>query len=74
MDAKYIQSMPERLGVKPHDSTSNQLWVDIELYNEANTELVVETAKELKDKGWLHIYTRVVFLTFERLSEPMLID
>lgn len=60
MDAKYIKSIPERLGIKPHDSTSNQLWVDTELYNDANTDLVVQTATELKDKGWLHIYTRVV--------------
>lgn len=62
VDAKYISSMPERLGLKPHDSTSNQLWVDTELYNEANRELVVETAKELKGSGWLHIYTRVSVL------------
>lgn len=55
--------MPKRLGVFPHDSTSNQLWVDSELHSEANAELLRETAKELKDQGWLHIYTRVVSLT-----------
>ncbi|CAN8104137.1 unnamed protein product [Discula destructiva] len=66
VDAKYIQAMPQRLGLKPHDSTSNQLWVDTELYNDANTDLVVETARSLKDKGWLHIYTRVSVLLCKR--------
>lgn len=52
--------MPKRLGVHPHDSTSNQLWIDSELHSEANAELLRKTAEELKDRGWLHIYTRVV--------------
>lgn len=60
MDPKYIKAMPEKVGIKPHDSTSNQLWVDVEMHSEANAELLTQAAKELKDKDWLHIYTRAV--------------
>ncbi|OPB40827.1 hypothetical protein A0O28_0009080 [Trichoderma guizhouense] len=58
MDPEYIKSMP----IKPHDQTSNQLWVDIQLHHPSNADLLVETAKELKDKGWLAIYTRMAVL------------
>ncbi|KAK7748163.1 hypothetical protein SLS53_001418 [Cytospora paraplurivora] len=52
----------KKLPIVPHDQTSNQLWVDIELDNPANAELIRETARDLKDQGWLHIYTRVAVL------------
>ncbi|KAJ6443570.1 transaldolase [Purpureocillium lavendulum] len=55
MDTDYIKNMP----IKPHDQTSNQLWVDVELANPANAALLRETARELKDRGWLAIYTRM---------------
>lgn len=58
MDPEYIKSMP----IKPHDQTSNQLWVDIQLGHPSNAELLAQTAKELKDKGWLAIYTRMAVL------------
>ncbi|KAI3550002.1 transaldolase [Colletotrichum abscissum] len=58
MDPEYIKSMP----IVPHDQTSNQLWVDIQLGHESNRHLFLETAKELKNEGWLAIYTRMVSL------------
>ncbi|UKZ52974.1 hypothetical protein TrVGV298_006760 [Trichoderma virens] len=58
MDPEYIKAMP----IKPHDQTSNQLWVDIQLGHPSNAELLVQTANELKDKGWLAIYTRMAVL------------
>lgn len=59
MDPEYIKSMQP---FKFHDQTSNQLWVDIQLGDESNKDLLAQTAKELKDKGWLAIYTRMVSL------------
>lgn len=56
MDPEYIKSMP----IVPHDQTSNQLWVDIQLGHPSNRDLLLEMAKELKDEGWLAIYTRMV--------------
>ncbi|KAH7006832.1 hypothetical protein EDB80DRAFT_644877 [Ilyonectria destructans] len=58
MDPEYIKGMP----IVPHDQTSNQLWVDIQLGDASNREMFLETAKELKDKGWLAIYTRMAVL------------
>ncbi|KAH8779907.1 hypothetical protein F5883DRAFT_638467 [Diaporthe sp. PMI_573] len=62
MDPEYVKNMP----VKPHDQTSNQLWVDIQLGHESNAELLLQTARELKDDGqgggWLAIYTRMAVL------------
>ncbi|KAF6839843.1 transaldolase b [Colletotrichum musicola] len=58
MDPEYIKSMP----IVPHDQTSNQLWVDIQLRHPSNRDLLLETAKELKDQGWLAIYTRMAVL------------
>lgn len=58
MDPEYIKSMP----IVPHDQTSNQLWVDIQLGHESNRHLFLKTAKELKNEGWLAIYTRMVSL------------
>lgn len=59
MDPEYIKAMP----IKPHDQTSNQLWVDIQLGHPSNAQLLAETTKELQDQGWLAIYTRMVCLT-----------
>ncbi|KAM0332094.1 hypothetical protein ACHAQA_002366 [Verticillium albo-atrum] len=58
MDPEYIKGMP----IVPHDQTSNQLWVDIQLGDDSNREMFLETAKELKDQGWLAIYTRMAVL------------
>ncbi|KAJ6443393.1 transaldolase [Purpureocillium lavendulum] len=58
MDPEYIKNMP----IKPHDQTSNQLWVDIELGSPSNADLLAQTARELSDKGWLAIYTRMAVL------------
>ncbi|KAF3798195.1 Transaldolase [Colletotrichum gloeosporioides] len=58
MDPEYIKSMP----IVPHDQTSNQLWVDIQLGDASNREMFLETAKELKNEGWLAIYTRMAVL------------
>lgn len=57
MDPEYIKSM---LPFRFNDQTSNQLWVDIQLGDESNAELLKQTTKELKDQGWLAIYTRMV--------------
>ncbi|PNH44114.1 hypothetical protein VD0004_g3494 [Verticillium dahliae] len=58
MDPEYIKGIP----IVPHDQTSNQLWVDIQLGDDSNRELLLETAKELKNDGWLAIYTRMAVL------------
>ncbi|KAG8164102.1 hypothetical protein KVR01_006020 [Diaporthe batatas] len=58
MDPEYVKNMP----FKPHDQTSNQHLVDIQLGRESNAELLEQTARELKDEGWLAIYTRAAVL------------
>ncbi|GAW13049.1 hypothetical protein ANO14919_024270 [Xylariales sp. No.14919] len=58
MDPEYIKNMP----IKPHDQTSNQLLVNIELYRASNADLLQQVAKELKDEGWLAVYTRTAVL------------
>ncbi|KAK2762454.1 transaldolase b [Colletotrichum kahawae] len=58
MDPEYIKNMP----IVPHDQTSNQLWVDIQLGDASNRDMFLETAKELKNEGWLAIYTRMAVL------------
>ncbi|TGJ79417.1 hypothetical protein E0Z10_g9347 [Xylaria hypoxylon] len=58
MDPEYIKNMP----IKPHDQTSNQLLVNIELHRASNADLLQQTAKELKDEGWLAVYTRIAVL------------
>lgn len=60
LDPDYIKAMPDKLGLVAHDQTSNQLWIDVALQQEYNASLLRQTAEELKDKGWLHIYTRAV--------------
>ncbi|KAI0474361.1 hypothetical protein F4859DRAFT_88314 [Xylaria cf. heliscus] len=58
MEPEYVKNMP----VKPHDQTSNQLLVNIELHRPSNAELLQQTAKELKSEGWLAVYTRASVL------------
>ncbi|KAI1441919.1 transaldolase [Annulohypoxylon stygium] len=60
MAPEYIKSMLPK--IKFHDQTSNQLWVDIQLGHESNADLLKEVTKELKDQGWLAIYTRMAVL------------
>ena len=55
MDPEYVKNMP----IRPNDQTSNQLWVDIQLGDASNADLLAQTTKELKDQGWLAIYTRM---------------
>lgn len=56
LDPEYVHNMP----IKPNDMTSNQLWVDIELNNPKNTQMVENIVRECKDDGWLRCYTRIV--------------
>ncbi|KAI1421156.1 hypothetical protein F5Y12DRAFT_790225 [Xylaria sp. FL1777] len=58
MDPEYVKNMP----IKPHDQTSNQLWVNIELHRTSNAETLQQVAKDLKDEGWLAVYTRIAVL------------
>lgn len=58
MDPSYTLSMP----IVPHDMTSNQGWVHEQMCNPINDELFKSVVKELKDQGWLAIYTRMVLL------------
>ncbi|KAI0536457.1 hypothetical protein GGR58DRAFT_395782 [Xylaria digitata] len=58
MDPEYVKNMP----IKPHDQTSNQLLVNIELHRASNADLLQQTAKELKDEGWLAVYIRIAVL------------
>lgn len=55
LDPEYVHNMP----IKPHDMTSNQLWVDIELNNPKNAKMVEDVVRECKSEGWLRIYTRL---------------
>lgn len=56
MDPEYVKSMP----IKPHDQTSNPVFVDLALGSESNAGLLEKTAQDLREKGWLAIYTRMV--------------
>ena len=56
MDPDYIKSM----SIKPHDQTSNQLWLHIQLSNPTSKELLESVVKELRDEGWQAIYSRMV--------------
>ncbi|KAI0873756.1 hypothetical protein GGS24DRAFT_490483 [Hypoxylon argillaceum] len=64
MDPEYVKNMP----IKPHDQTSNQLWVNIELHRASNAQLLHQTARDLKDKGWLAVYTRVAVLMCKKTT------
>lgn len=65
MDPEYVKNMP----IKPHDQTSNQLLVNIELHNASNAELLRQTAKELKTEGWLAVYTRIVGIPISQVQD-----
>lgn len=56
MDPDYTQSLPLRL----HDQTSNQIFVDIQLAHPSNRDMFIEAARELKERSWVEIYTRMV--------------
>lgn len=58
MDPDYTQSLPLRL----HDQTSNQIFVDIQLAHPSNRDMFIKTARELKERSWVEIYTRMVRL------------
>lgn len=64
MDPAYTLSLP----IVPHDMTSNQGWVHEQMCNPINEELFKSVVKEYKDKGWLAIYTRMVFYEFSNLG------
>lgn len=57
MDPEFLKEMSP---FTFHDQTSNQLWVDNQLGLETNRSLFIKVAKELKNEGWLAIYTRMV--------------
>jgi transaldolase len=59
MDPSYISSMAP---FSFHDQTSNQGWVDHMLHHDSNQALLRQVAAELKDAGWLAIYTRMAAL------------
>jgi transaldolase len=59
MDPAFTKSLP----IVPHDMTSNQLWVDIQMDHPDNTELVRTAVREYKDEGWLAVYTRIVYIS-----------
>ena len=56
MDPSFTKSLP----IVPHDMTSNQLWVDIQMDHPDNKELVRNAIREYKSQGWLAVYTRIV--------------
>jgi len=56
MDPAFIKSLPR----KPHDQTSNQLWMGIQLADSSNADLLKTTAKELKAGGWIAVYSKMV--------------
>lgn len=67
MDPAFSKSLP----IVPHDMTSNQLWVDIQMDHPDNKELFQNAIREYKDKGWLRTYTRIVSYTDEKLNRSM---
>ena len=58
MDPTFTKSLP----IVPHDMTSNQLLVDLQMNHPDNAQLVRNVVEEYKDKGWLAAYTRIVWL------------
>ena len=62
MDPEWIKSMDTKYHFKFHDQTSNQFWVDVQLGHPSNQELLLQTARELKDEDWMKIYTRMVYV------------
>jgi transaldolase len=59
MDPPFSKRMAEEFGVKPNDMTSNNGWVNVQMSNPDNKEMVERTVQELKDQGWLAIYNRI---------------
>jgi hypothetical protein len=56
MDPDFIKSLP----IVPHDMTSNQIHVHGRMSDPSNRQLLLDVAREYKDRDWLAIYTRAV--------------
>lgn len=56
MDPEFIKSLP----IVPHDMTSNQIHVHGRMSDPSNRQLLLDVAREYKDRDWLAIYTRAV--------------
>jgi transaldolase len=63
MDPTFIESLPR----KPHDKTSSQLPMGIQLAHTSNTELLKITAKEFKATGGLAVHSKKVESTIQLL-------
>ena len=70
MDPDFIKSMP----MKPHDQTSNQLWLGIQLGHPSNESALAACAQRMRGEGWLAVYTKMVHLppsSIHKLSNPL---
>lgn len=56
MDPDFIKSMP----IMPNDQTCNPVFLDMQLSHASSAELLAATAKDLRGRGWLAIYARMV--------------
>ena len=56
MDPDFIKSLP----ITPHDMTSNQIHVHGQMSEPKNRQLLLDVAREYKDRSWVDVYTRVV--------------
>ena len=71
MDPDFIKSLP----ITPHDMTSNQIHVHGQMSEPKNRQLLLDVAREYKDRSWVDVYTRVVSLSLGQfcfLSRPSL--
>ena len=72
MDPDYIKSM----SIKPHDQTSNQLWLHIQLSNPTSKELLESVVKYWEMKaGKLYIrewYVNIYFYPDQLLKDSRL--
>lgn len=69
MDPDYIKSMP----IKPHDQTSNQIWLGIQLAHASNAEVLRQTTKDLAKEGWVAIYSRMVGVPLYQYSNMIVV-
>ncbi|KAL4749236.1 hypothetical protein BDW72DRAFT_137462 [Aspergillus terricola var. indicus] len=58
MDPDFIKSLP----ITPHDMTSNQIHVHGQMSEPKNRQLLLDVAREYKDRSWVDVYTRVAVL------------
>lgn len=68
LDPDFIQSMP----IRPHDQTSNQLWLGIQLSHASNKDLLAATVKELNGRGWLAAYSRMAAVMCQKNMDNIL--